>query len=150
MGLSIQTNIAAMDAHRNLVNTSDQLTQSMERLSSGYRIDRMIEREVPRGEKVFAFEQVAETWTTRKVLVGYTAADNEVLVDILHTPLDPASFPERGWAFRFDLWSRRRKARTDSENLGDADHAGQLHGSSCIVGATAGAQDAGGAGGAAQ
>ncbi len=39
MGLSIQTNIAAMDAHRNLVNTSDQLTQSMERLSSGYRIN---------------------------------------------------------------------------------------------------------------
>ena len=80
----------------------------LERLSSGYRIDRMIEREVPRGEKVFAFEQVAETWTTRKVLVGYTAADNEVLVDILHTPLDPASFPERGWAFRFDSQRLRR------------------------------------------
>ncbi|HWB23143.1 MAG TPA: flagellin [Gaiellaceae bacterium] len=39
MGLSIQTNIAAMDAHRNLVNTSDMLSQSMERLSSGYRIN---------------------------------------------------------------------------------------------------------------
>ena len=39
MSLSIQTNIAAMDAHRNLVNTSNQLSQSMERLSSGYRIN---------------------------------------------------------------------------------------------------------------
>jgi flagellin len=39
MPLSIQTNIAAMDAHRNLVNTSDALSQSMERLSSGYRIN---------------------------------------------------------------------------------------------------------------
>jgi flagellin len=39
MGLSIQTNIAAMDAHRNLVNTSDMLSKSMERLSSGYRIN---------------------------------------------------------------------------------------------------------------
>jgi len=39
MSLSIQTNIAAMDAHRNLVHTSTQLSQSMERLSSGYRIN---------------------------------------------------------------------------------------------------------------
>ena len=39
MGLSIQTNIAAMDAHRNLVHTSNELHASMERLSSGYRIN---------------------------------------------------------------------------------------------------------------
>jgi len=37
--MSIQTNIAAMDAHRNLVNTTDELQTSMERLSSGYRIN---------------------------------------------------------------------------------------------------------------
>jgi len=40
MSLSVQTNIAAMDAHRNLVNTSNQLSESMERLSSGYRINK--------------------------------------------------------------------------------------------------------------
>jgi flagellin len=40
MSLRIQTNIEAMDAHRNLVNTSNQLSQSMERLSSGYRINK--------------------------------------------------------------------------------------------------------------
>ena len=39
MGLRIETNIEAMDAHRNLVNTSNELSQSMERLSSGYRIN---------------------------------------------------------------------------------------------------------------
>jgi flagellin len=39
MSLSIQTNIAAMDAHRNLVATSGSLAQAMERLSSGYRIN---------------------------------------------------------------------------------------------------------------
>ena len=39
MSMSIQTNIAAMDAHRNLVNTTDDLQTSMERLSSGYRIN---------------------------------------------------------------------------------------------------------------
>jgi flagellin len=39
MSMSIQTNIAAMDAHRNLVNTTNDLQTSMERLSSGYRIN---------------------------------------------------------------------------------------------------------------
>ncbi len=80
----------------------------LERYSSGYRIDRMIEREVPLGERVFAFEQIAEAWTTRQILVSYTAADNEVLADILRTPLDPRSFPEGGWAFRFDSQPLRR------------------------------------------
>src|SRR5215470_5976247 len=40
MSLRIQTNIEAMDSHRNLVNTSNQLSKSMERLSSGYRINK--------------------------------------------------------------------------------------------------------------
>jgi len=40
MSLSVQTNIAAMDAHRNLVSTTGALQQSMERLSSGYRINK--------------------------------------------------------------------------------------------------------------
>jgi flagellin len=40
MSLSVQTNIAAMDAHRNLVNTSNMLSSSMEKLSSGYRINK--------------------------------------------------------------------------------------------------------------
>ncbi len=40
MSLRIQTNIEAFDAHRNLVATENALAQSMERLSSGYRINR--------------------------------------------------------------------------------------------------------------
>ncbi len=40
MSLSVQTNVAAMDAHRNLVGTTGALQQSMERLSSGYRINK--------------------------------------------------------------------------------------------------------------
>jgi flagellin len=40
MSLRIQTNIEAMGAHRNLVNTSNQLSKAMERLSSGYRINK--------------------------------------------------------------------------------------------------------------
>src|SRR4051794_4409697 len=40
MSLRIQTNIEAMGAHRNLVASSNALSKSMERLSSGYRINR--------------------------------------------------------------------------------------------------------------
>jgi flagellin len=40
MSLRIQTNVEAFNAHRNLVMTSNALGKSMERLSSGYRINR--------------------------------------------------------------------------------------------------------------
>jgi flagellin len=40
MSLSVQTNIEAFDAHRNLVNTSNKLSESMQKLSSGYRINK--------------------------------------------------------------------------------------------------------------
>ena len=40
MSLRIQTNVEAFDAHRNLVNTENQLATSMQRLSSGFRINR--------------------------------------------------------------------------------------------------------------
>jgi flagellin len=40
MGLRINNNVEALNAHRNLMNTSMKLGRSMERLSSGYRINR--------------------------------------------------------------------------------------------------------------
>src|SRR2546423_5123582 len=40
MSLRIQNNVEAFNAHRNLVGTEDRLATSMERLSSGYRINR--------------------------------------------------------------------------------------------------------------
>ena len=40
MSLRIQNNIDAFNAHRQLVATGDRLSKSMERLSSGYRINR--------------------------------------------------------------------------------------------------------------
>jgi flagellin len=40
MSLRVQNNVEAFNAHRNLVGTSDRLARSMERLSSGYRINR--------------------------------------------------------------------------------------------------------------
>jgi flagellin-like hook-associated protein FlgL len=40
MGLSVNTNIAAMNAYRNLSVTNDKMSRSLERLSSGYRINK--------------------------------------------------------------------------------------------------------------
>jgi len=40
MSLRVQNNVEAFNAHRNLDGTSDMLAKSMERLSSGYRINR--------------------------------------------------------------------------------------------------------------
>src|SRR5437588_7646330 len=40
MSLRIQNNIEAFNAHRQLTATSDKLARSMEKLSSGYRINR--------------------------------------------------------------------------------------------------------------
>src|SRR5277367_4220799 len=40
MSLRINTNIEAYDAHRNLVNTENQMSTAMERLSSGFRINK--------------------------------------------------------------------------------------------------------------
>src|SRR5436190_16340333 len=40
MALRIQNNVEAFNAHRNLAGTESKLATSMERLSSGYRINR--------------------------------------------------------------------------------------------------------------
>src|SRR5680860_1325660 len=40
MGLSVYNNVEASNAHRVLMNTNNQLSKSMERLSSGLRINR--------------------------------------------------------------------------------------------------------------
>ncbi len=39
MGLSVQTNLAALNAANNLTNTQNQLTSSLQKLSSGFRIN---------------------------------------------------------------------------------------------------------------
>jgi len=43
MALRINTNIAALNAHRQLTETDNRLRVSMERLSSGYRINRAMD-----------------------------------------------------------------------------------------------------------
>ena len=46
MSLRIQNNVEALGAHRNLNATSDKIAKSMERLSSGYRINRALIEEM--------------------------------------------------------------------------------------------------------
>jgi flagellin-like hook-associated protein FlgL len=40
MGMSVNTNVAAMNAYRNLSTTNNAMSKSLERLSSGYRINK--------------------------------------------------------------------------------------------------------------
>jgi hypothetical protein len=71
------------------------------RQSSGYLIDRLIERTVPPGEQVFSFDPVPEAWTTRPIRIGYYSAENEVLMDILKTAMVPGLRPGRVTDFCF-------------------------------------------------
>ena len=48
MSLRIQNNVEAFNAHRQLTGTSNALSKSMERLSSGYRINRAADDEIGR------------------------------------------------------------------------------------------------------
>jgi len=65
----------------------------LQRLSSGYPTDRLIENQVPKGEPVFLFGATSEAYTTRRMLVRYLSAPNEVLGDILWTPIFPGFQP---------------------------------------------------------
>jgi hypothetical protein len=65
------------------------------RMSSGYLVDRLIEREVPPGEKIFSFDAVPEAWTSRQILIAYYSAENEVLQDTLWNAMLPRQCPVR-------------------------------------------------------
>lgn len=71
------------------------------RVMPAYPIARMIEKEVPPGQRVFSFQQVAEAYTTREILVGYAGACNQTLFDTLWVPLTEDWIPRRQVDFRF-------------------------------------------------
>jgi Dolichyl-phosphate-mannose-protein mannosyltransferase len=73
-----------------------------------YRMARLIERSVPANATVFAWSQVAEAYTRRNILVSYQAASNQVLTDILRTPLQSAFAPDWLLEFRIPPASVRR------------------------------------------
>jgi len=53
----------------------------------GYAAARLLEARVPPGERVFGLGGLAHAYTSREVLVGYEAALNNLLSDILWTPV---------------------------------------------------------------
>jgi hypothetical protein len=61
----------------------------------------MIETYVPRGERVYVLTQIAESYTSRDILVGYQAAFNHTVGDILWTPIVDDYHPRRHVLFRF-------------------------------------------------
>jgi hypothetical protein len=52
---------------------------------AGYSAARLIDANVPKGERVLAFNGVPDAYTSREILVGYQGAFNETLTDILNT-----------------------------------------------------------------
>ena len=71
------------------------------RKSVEYVIDRTLEQIVPPTGKVFSFSQIAESYTSRTVLVKYLSAPNEVLGDMLWTGIYKDFQPSRRISFRF-------------------------------------------------
>ena len=66
-----------------------------------YSMARLIESVVPPGGKVFGISQSGQSYTKRELLVGYESASNEVLQDILWTPVIRDFQPTRKLAFQF-------------------------------------------------
>jgi hypothetical protein len=71
------------------------------RTQPGYRIDRLIERQVSPGNRVFSFEQIPQAWTNREIVTGPNAAGNELLSDFLQTALASDGCPVDALDFRF-------------------------------------------------
>jgi hypothetical protein len=73
-----------------------------------YRMARLIERTVPPDATIFAWSQVAEAYTRRNILVSYQSASNQVLADVLRTPLEPTFAPDWMLEFRIPATAARR------------------------------------------
>ncbi len=66
-----------------------------------YLVDRMLEAQVGPADKVFSFGSIAESYTSRRVLVNTQAASNEVLGDMLYTAMFNDFQPNKIVDFRF-------------------------------------------------
>jgi hypothetical protein len=73
----------------------------MSRKFPGFLVDQMLQKTVPAGGQVFSFSQIPEAYTSRRVLVRDLSASNELLGDMLWTPLIADFRPTKVLAFRF-------------------------------------------------
>jgi hypothetical protein len=74
---------------------------ALRRASDTYSLARMIEFNVPKGERVLAMEEVPFSYTSREVLVGFESAFNEELRDILDAGWNEDQQPTVRHIFRF-------------------------------------------------
>jgi hypothetical protein len=71
------------------------------RRSQQYSETRMIDRLVPPGERIFSYAQMADSYGSHEVLVSFQGAFNEMVRDILWTPLFNSFPPTRILTFQF-------------------------------------------------
>ncbi len=67
----------------------------------GYSIDRMLDRLVPPGERVYSLYQPAEAYTSREILVSYQSAPGETLQDAIFSAVSSGYQPSVLASFRF-------------------------------------------------
>lgn len=80
----------------------------LSRTAPQYNIARMLEASTGPEDVVLSFNQVAEAYTTRKVLVAFQAAQNRMLGDTLWVGLAPDLPPSWHHTFRFPARPLRR------------------------------------------
>jgi hypothetical protein len=73
-----------------------------------YKIVRMMGRVVPPGGRIFAIGQNGTSYLPRELLIGYRSAANEVLQDILWTPVVAGFQPVRTMKFDFPVREFRK------------------------------------------
>ncbi len=88
MSLRIQTNIEAFNAHRNLVSTSEAAGKAMERLSSGYRINRAADDA--------AGLAISERLRAQVKGIGQAQRNTQDAVSVVQTAEGPAKFSNVG------------------------------------------------------
>jgi hypothetical protein len=72
-----------------------------------YTVSRLLDAHVPKSDRVLSFNQVAEAYTSRDVMVVYQSAEGARLGTILWTPLIPQYKPTRALDFHFSPRSLR-------------------------------------------
>jgi hypothetical protein len=73
-----------------------------------YAIARMIDDVVPKGEPVLAASGLPDAYTSHEILVGFQAAWNEDLIDIMNSGWDDGRQPSRRRVLKFPARSTRR------------------------------------------
>jgi hypothetical protein len=77
-------------------------------LDAAYHVARLIEKEVPPGQRVLSFNQIPAAYTTREILVAYQSAHGNTLRDMIYLPLMPDAIPTGHFLFRFPPRTLRR------------------------------------------